>query len=105
MKKKVFGTILAVLAVSGAWFAPQALANISSQDVEKIVRQEYPGATIQKIERDYDDGRQVYEVDFQTDSIWDGDLTIDAKTGQILERDIDNDRHCHGGHHGNHYHH
>lgn len=102
MKQKVFGTILAVLAVSSAWFAPQALANVSTQDVEQIVKQEYPGARIQKIERDYDDGRQVYEVDFQTDSIWDGDLTIDAKTGRILERDIDDDGHCYGKHHRHH---
>lgn len=98
MKLKVLGTILAVVAVSGAWFAPQALANVSTQDIEKIVRQEYPGAQIQRIERDYDDGRQVYDVDFQTDSIWDGELTIDAKTGRIIERDIDNDRHCDGHH-------
>jgi len=99
MKLKVLGTILAVLAVSSAWVMPSALANISTQDVEQIVQKEYPGATIQKIEWDYDDGYQVYEVDFQTNSIWDGDLTIDAKTGKILERDIDNECHYHGHHH------
>lgn len=101
MKTKLFGAVLAVLAVSGAWFAPQALANISAQDVERIVQQEYPGAQIHRIERDYDDGRQVYEVDFRSSSIWDGEVTIDAKTGRILERDIDHDDH-HDGYYRHH---
>lgn len=98
MKLKVLGVVLAVLAVSSAWVVPSALANISTQDVEQIVKQEYPGAQIHKIERDYDNGYQVYEVEFRTDSIWDGDLTIDARTGKILERDIDDDRDWHGHH-------
>lgn len=90
MKKKM-GTILAVLAVSAMGFST-AFASMSAQDAENIVLKEYPGATIHRVDRDYDDGRRVYEVDFRTDSIWDGELTIDADTGRILERDIDNDR-------------
>ena len=84
MKKKM-GTILAVLAVSAMGFST-AFANMSAQDAENIVLKEYPGATIHRVDRDYDDGRRVYEVDFRTDSIWDGELTIDADTGKILER-------------------
>lgn len=94
MKLKMAGIVLAVLAVTGAWAVPDAFASISTQDVEKIVQKEYPGATVRHIEREYDDGYKVYEVDFQTDSIWDGELTIDAETGRILERDIDDGRHC-----------
>lgn len=101
MKKKALGVILAVLAVSGVWAVPTALAKISPQEVEQIVTREYPGASIHKVEQDYEHGRQVYEVDFQTQNIWDGDLTIDVETGAILERDIeyrDGDHHGHQRH-------
>ena len=74
-----------VLAVSAMGFST-AFASMSAQDAENIVLKEYPGATIHRVDRDYDDGRRVYEVDFRTDSIWDGELTIDADTGKILER-------------------
>ncbi len=85
MKKKICG-ILGILAVTTMIVMPTALASISTQDAKRIVLKEYPGAKIHKVERDYDGGRRVYEVDFRTDAIWDGELTIDADTGRILER-------------------
>ena len=91
MKKKL-SALLAVAAVTCMGIVP-AFA-ISMQDAEPIVNHEYPGAVIHRVERDYDNGRKVYEIDFQSDTVWDGDLTIDADTGRILERDIDNDRDC-----------
>ena len=85
MKKKL-SALLAVAAVTCMGIVP-AFA-ISMQDAEQIVKNEYPGAVIHRVERDYDNGRKVYEIDFQSDKVWDGD----AETGRILERDIDNDR-------------
>lgn len=85
MKKKMYGAMLTVLAI-GTMGISTAFASMSAQDAENIVLKEYPGAKIHRVDRDYDDGRRVYEVDFRTDSIWDGELTIDADTGKILER-------------------
>ena len=90
MMKKKLSALLAFAAVTCMGIVP-AFA-ISMQDAEQIVKNEYPGAVIHRVERDYDDGRRVYEIDFHSDSVWEGDLTIDAETGRILERDIDNDR-------------
>lgn len=92
MMKKKLSALLALAAVTCMGIVP-AFA-ISMQDAEQIVKNEYPGAVIHRVERDYDNGRKVYEIDFQSDKVWDGDLTIDAETGRILERDIDNDRDC-----------
>ena len=44
-----------------------------------------------KVEIDYDDGRLVYEVDFYSNNT-EYDYEIDAKTGEILERDIEKER-------------
>ena len=92
MMKKKLSALLALAAVTCMGVVP-AFA-ISMQDAEQIVKNEYPGAVIHRVERDYDNGRKVYEIDFQSDKVWDGDLTIDAETGRILERGIDNDRDC-----------
>lgn len=99
MKAKISGVVLAVLAVTGAWCIPNVLANMSEQDVRHLVQQEYPGAVIRHVEHEYDDGYKVCEVHFCTDSIKDGELTIDEETGRIIERDIAYDRHGHGRHH------
>ncbi len=99
MKKKLYSMITLALAASAVAVIP-AFASISGQEAEQIVKNEYPGATIYKVERDYEHGRQVYEVDFSTDAIWDGDVVIDAETGAIVERDIDYRDH---GHHRRHH--
>lgn len=85
MKKKAYG-ILAVLAVTTMAVVPTALASMTTQEAEQLVLKEYPGAKIHRVEREYDDGRRVYDVDFRTDQIWEGELVIDADTGKILER-------------------
>ena len=98
MRKKI-SAMLAVLAVACIGAVP--VFAISEQEAEQIVKNEYPGATINRVERDYERGRKVYEVDFQTDEIWDGDVTINVETGRIVDRDIDcrdrghrHNRHC-----------
>ena len=54
-------------------------AGLSESDVERI-----------KCELDYDDGRTEYEVEF-IQGTTEYEYTIDAFSGEILERDIDND--------------
>ena len=64
MMKKKLSALLVLAAVTCMGIVP-AFA-ISMQDAEQIVKNEYPGAVIHRVERDYDDGRRVYEVDFFT---------------------------------------
>ena len=66
MMKKKLSALLALAAVTCMGIVP-AFA-ISMQDAEQIVKNEYPGAVIHRVERDYDDGRRVYEIDFHSDS-------------------------------------
>lgn len=97
MKKKI-SAVLTVLAVACIGIMP--VLAISEQEAEDIVKKEYSGAVIHRVERDYEQGRRVYEVDFHTDEIWEGELIIDAESGRILERDID--RRDRGYRHGRH---
>ncbi len=86
MNMKLRSTLLAVLAVSTVMLTPTAFASLSLNDAEQAVSKEYPGATITRVKQDREQGRQVYEVKFYTQSIWEGELTIDAENGAILER-------------------
>ena len=79
MKKKL-SALLAVAAVTCMGIVP-AFA-ISMQDAEQIVKNEYPARDPSR-RTDYDNGRKVYEIDFQSDKVWDGDLTIDAETAEF----------------------
>ena len=45
---------------------------------------------VTKCKLDYDDGRTEYEVEFRQGTM-EYEYTLDAFTGEILERDIDND--------------
>ena len=47
-----------------------------------------PGSTIVKAKRDTADGIQVYEVELVKDG-YEYEVKIDAKTGKILEFDMD----------------
>lgn len=99
--KSSFARILTLASVVTALGAAAAFANISAQDAQNLVLKEYPGATVYDVDRDRDDGYAVYSVEFSTPEIWDGEVTIDAETGKIIERDIEyrDDHHNHGRHH------
>ena len=64
---------------------------ISEAKAKKIAAAQAPDtAKFVKVELDYDDGRQVYEIEMR-DGYTEYDFTIDAKTGKILESDVDMD--------------
>ncbi len=44
------------------------------------------------VKLDYDDGRQIYEVEFYTDSYKEYDYEIDASTGEVISWDYDAER-------------
>ena len=61
---------------------------ISEAKVREIVQAKVPGATIVKIELDYDDGILVYEVESYKD-MYEYDFEINAASGVILDFDKD----------------
>ncbi len=63
---------------------------IGTKKAKSIASAKVPGATIVKIEFDNDDGRPVYEVEMR-DGAMEYDLTIDARSGKILEYESDMD--------------
>ena len=65
---------------------------ISAERAQQIALAECPsGSTVYKCQFDWDDGRAEYEVEIRNG--WtEYDFEIDAVTGTILSRDIDNDR-------------
>ena len=65
---------------------------ITAERAQQIALAETPsGSTVVKCQFDWDDGRAEYEVEIRNG--WtEYDFEIDAVTGTILSRDIDNDR-------------
>lgn len=61
---------------------------IGLEKAKQIAKEEVPGGTIVKAEFDMDDGVPVYEVELRKGGL-EYDLTIHAKTGVILEKDVD----------------
>lgn len=61
---------------------------IGTAKAKKIALEQVPGATLTKIELDYDDGVPVYEVEL-VKGRYEYELKIHAKTGKVLEKDMD----------------
>lgn len=88
------------LAVIGAGFATMIAASAPAQAGEKMSLDQVPTAVrdtikkqvadgkIDKIEKDTEDGRVVYEVDYKTREGKDFDLTI-GQDGTLLEKEAD----------------
>ena len=62
---------------------------IPISDVTRIVLTEYPGARIQEIELDSEDGRPVYEIELITTQGQKKELHVNATTGRIEEIEHD----------------
>ena len=61
---------------------------ISAEKAKSIAQKKVPGATIVKVKYGTDDGMQVYDVSM-VEGMYEYDVTINAKNGQIV--DFDND--------------
>ena len=74
--------------------------SISMDEARTLVLKKVPGATITKIELDYDDGRKIYEGEAYKDG-YEYEFEINASTGKFIkwEQDWDDDHH-YDDHHG-----
>lgn len=63
------------------------IVNISEQQIQAIVMNEFPDATIQKIALDTEDDYQVYEIKF-TRGTSQGDMEINPENGSIIKWEI-----------------
>ncbi len=61
---------------------------ISAEKAKSIAKKKAPGATVVKVEFDNDDGMQVYDISM-IEGMYEYDVTVDAKTGDIIEFDKD----------------
>ena len=87
---KTYSKLLAAVLAAGsiALTAGTAAAAIEASQAEAIVMEEYPSAQIISTELDTEDGVQVYEVEFSTNDIRKGKLTIAQEDGKIMEREL-----------------
>ena len=83
--KLIFGSVL----VGCLMAASVACAQISRDEACDVVYRYFPGATITKVEHDWDDGHEIYEIDCQYEQYKDAECTIDANTGNMLEYELD----------------
>ena len=84
---KTYSKLLAAVLAAGsiALTAGTAAAAIEASQAEAIVMEEYPSPQIISTELDTEDGVQVYEVEFSTNDIRKGKLTISQDDGKIME--------------------
>ena len=87
---KTYSKLLAAVLAAGsiALTAGTAAAAIEASQAEAIVLEEYPSAQIISTELDTEDGVQVYEVEFSTNDIRKGKLTIAQDDGKIMECEL-----------------
>ena len=87
---KTYSKLLAAVLAAGsiALTAGTAAAAIEASQAEAIVMEEYPSAQIISTELDTEDGVQVYEVEFSTNDIRKGKLTIAQEDGKIMECEL-----------------
>lgn len=63
--------------------------SLTLQQVEEIALREVPGGHVLSIERDFEWGRAVFEVEMTDADGWELELTIDADDGHVLRRERD----------------
>ena len=87
---KTYSKLLAAVLAAGsiALTAGTAAPAIEASQAEAIVIEEYPSAQIISTELDTEDGVQVYEVEFSTNDIRKGKLTISQDDGKIMECEL-----------------
>ena len=71
------------------WNVVAAQTDIARERAERIALELVPDATVESVERDEEDGVDVYEVELVTDDGVEHEVTIDAQTGRVLRVEVD----------------
>lgn len=103
MKRKLMvGGIVGAVIVGGG-FGVSAMTNnnddgwssqkakVTLEEAKSIAKEEVQGLSIDKVERDTDDGRKVYDIDGTTEKGKEVELDIAADTGEVVKQDRDDD--------------
>ncbi len=97
MKKKIFAAVLCIGALLITGCSQQEAApdtGFIDEEAAKTVALQHAGlaeseVSFLRVHRDYDDGRNVYDVEFYTADYTEYDYEIDAASGDILSFDSD----------------
>lgn len=60
---------------------------LSSEEIEALVKKDFPDAKIRKVELENDNGLYEYDVKFSTAKIL-GDIDFNPETGAVLEKEL-----------------
>ncbi len=60
---------------------------LTQEDVQNLVRKEFPNAVFTKVELDRGDGLYEYEADFYTPEVR-GEMKFNPETGTVIEKEI-----------------
>ncbi|WP_160913475.1 PepSY domain-containing protein [Halobacillus litoralis] len=102
MKKKwLIGGIVSVVVLGGGAFGVSAVSgddqfsesevDLSQKEAETAAKEEVDGLTIEKVEKDKEDGILVYEFEGQTNDGKEAEVEVDANTGEVLQVEHDDD--------------
>lgn len=90
MKKTVLSLTLAAMLFAGCGGnADEITADRAKEIALEHAGISADGANFVRAERDREDGRAVYDVEFYSDDFKEYDYEIDAKTGEIISYDTD----------------
>lgn len=87
MKREIY---MGTLPTAPALKVDPVTGDIGIDKAREIALAKVPGAQVQKLQLEHDDGRAVYEGELRNGK-WEYDFEIDAATGAILEWDQDYD--------------
>lgn len=88
--RRAISTALLVLAAAapGAALA-QSRPLISMDEARRVALAHVPGSTVESIELDVEQGREVYEVELRAENGVEHDVIIDAHDGRVIRSAID----------------
>jgi uncharacterized membrane protein YkoI len=88
--RRVLGTTLLTASLVTLAGTASAQGGISDEQAKQIALKEVPGVVIE-IERDDEDGQAVIEVEIRDAAGAIHEVTLDAKTGDVIEVEVDDD--------------
>ena len=77
------------LASLGSHALAQSSGGIDLQAAERIALEHFPGAQVESVERDTENGVAVIEVELTTSDGVERELVLDARDGRVISDEVD----------------